>query len=448
MDYIIEEPRKTRVMMKADVVVVGAGPSGINAAIAAARNGAKTVLIERDFCLGSNMTLGPLEAIMTFHDTSSQIIKGIPQEIIDNMKVAEGSPGHIADTVGYCSTITPFDAEIFKAVVLDMLAKAKVQLLLQTMLVNVVKDGSEIKGVIVENKSGRQVIMGTQFIDCSGDGVLCFLAGAEFDIGRPQDGMTQPMTLLFKMGGVNEDKLIEYINENKSQFKFAENIKPPVMSDILHLWGFGDILIKGYEMGYLSLKRYELHMITTRRKGEVIINFTRADGDGTKAEEVTNAYIKTFKQAFELSDYLKKVLPAFKESYILTTGRVGIRETRRIIGKYVMTEEDILNQTKFFDAVAQGAFPIDIHQPGNGGMYFEMVTKAYNIPLRCLMAKDFDNLFMAGRCISVTYKALASLRISATCMAMGQAVGTVAALAAVSNRKTSQISIEEILDKI
>jgi hypothetical protein len=448
MEYINEAERKTKVLTEVDVVVAGAGPSGIVAAIAAARNGAKTVLIEQDFCIGSNITLGPLEAIMTFHDSSSQIVNGIPQEIIDQMKAEGGTSGHVKDTVGYCSTITPFDPEVFKTAVLEMLKKANVQMFLQTMLVGVIKEKSNIKGILIENKSGRQAILARQFIDCTGDGDLCVLAGEKFEMGRAQDGMTQPMTLLFKMGGVDVPLLKDYIRQNMTQFKFDKNLESPLDFKILHLWGFGDVLAKGFKTGRISLKRCEMHMITTGRENEVIINFSRVDGDGTNADDVTNAYIKSMAQIKELSDYLKDSLPAFKDAYILFTGKVGKRETRRIAGKYVLKGNEILNQTEFFDTVAKGAFPIDIHQPGGGGMYFELVTKAYNIPLRCLLAEHFENLLMAGRCISIDYKALASIRISASCMATGQAAGVTAALASVSNRNLLQVPIQEILDCI
>lgn len=448
MEYMIEKERRTPVAYEVDVVVVGGGPAGITAAVAAARGGAKTILIEQNYCLGSNLTLGPLEAIMTFHDTVSQVITGIPQEIVDRMVKRGGSFGHVPDSVGYCATITPFDPEVFKAVVLEMLQEEKVTLLLQTMFVGAVTEGGRVKAVLVENKSGRQSILAKQFIDCSGDGDLCAAAGAEFRAGRPLDGKMQPMTLLFKMGGVDIPGLRSYVRSNPAQFKLGRNLESPEEFEILHLWGFGDLLARGYEEGYLSLKRRELHMITTGRKGEVIVNFTRADGDGTNAADVTEAYVRTLGQAHELAAYFRKELPPFRNSYLLFTGKVGVRETRRVLGNYVLTEQDVLDQTEFTDTVARGAFPIDIHQPGGDSLSFKMVTKAYNIPLRCLEAKGFGNLLMAGRCISIDSKALASVRISASCMATGQAAGKSAALAAGAGKGPSAIPVKESMDKI
>lgn len=448
MESIIEKQRETPVWKTADVVVAGAGPAGIVAALAAARSGAGTVLVEQDFCPGSNITLGPLEAIMTFHDSASRIIEGIPQEIINRLVAAGGSPGHVPDTVGYCSTITPFDPEVFKAVVLEMLEQAHVSMLFGTLTAGVLKDGGKVRGVLTESKSGRRAILGSQFIDCTGDGDLCAMAGARYEMGRPQDGMTQPMTMLFKMGGVDTRKFREYVGRHPSEFRFDKKMPSPPDRGILHLWGFGELLEKGFASGRLSLRRKEMHMITTDREGEVILNFTRVDGDGTDAKAISGAYVRAMGQAKELADYFKEALPGFEHAYILFTGKIGKRETRRILGKYVLTEEDILHQTDFPDTVARGAFPIDIHQPGGDSMYYEMVTKAYNIPLRCLQARGFSNLWMAGRCISVDYKALASVRITASCMATGQAAGAAAALASASQKDGSQISVREITENI
>lgn len=444
MEYIEEKPKMTPIISKGEVVIIGGGAAGFIAAISAAYNGTKVILIEKSPFIGGTIIHGPLEAIMTFHDSKKQIIQGITQEFIDRLRQAGGSIGHVKDDVGYCETITPVDTEIMKLVALEMLQECGVNLFLDSLATDVVMKKDAIKAVIIENKSGRQAIIGDIFIDCSGDGDLCALAGNEFEKGRGKDRLLQPMTLLFKVNGVDIDRLVEYVKTNKEQFKLESKLEDLKSNRILHLWGFSKVLEKGFENGALSLKRKELHMATTLRKNEVIINFTRIAGDGTKIEDINTAQIIGTKQAHELVELFKKRVPGFEQSYISYTGNVGVRETRRIKGDYTVVEDDILNSRRFEDVVARGAFPIDIHQADSDSMEYKKVNQAYDIPYRALLPNKLDNVFMAGRCISVSHKALASIRISATCMAIGEAVGVASALCVKENLRPRDLDIQKL----
>src|SRR5215472_7487547 len=195
MDTYWEQAREIPIRYRAEVVVVGGGVAGVSAAIAAARNGADTLLIERYGALGGNLTIGLLEASMSFHDRQGkQLIGGIPDEIIRRLREAGGTVGHVIDDVGYAGTVTPYDPEELKMVCLQMTQEAGVRLLLHTWVVRAIRNGDRLTGVFIENKSGRQVAEARIFVDCSGDADVAALAGVEFAIGREGDGLTQPMS--------------------------------------------------------------------------------------------------------------------------------------------------------------------------------------------------------------------------------------------------------------
>ncbi len=442
MRYVLEEQKKIPVAAEKDVVVVGGGPTGLMAAIAAARSGASVLLLEMLPFAASNMVNGPLEAIMTFHDTDRQIVGGIPQEFVDRLVRAGGSPGHIPDDVGYCKTLTPFDPEIAKLVSFEMLEESKVELLLQTKAVGCLRENRTVKGVIIENKSGRQAVLGKVFVDCSGDGDLCFFAGADFEKGK--NGSTQPMTALFRVGGADTGRMLDFVKHNKRRFKFG--VDPEMLSEAspVHLWGFGEVLDKGFEEGFLSLKRKEIHVMTSARPGELVINYTRAPGDGTDGSDVTRAQRTTVKQAHQLVSYFKKEVPGFEKAYIISTGVIGIRETRRIRGLYMLSESDIVQHAAFQDVVARGAFPIDIHQPDSDSLEYKSVVKAYDIPLRSMVPAGIDNVLMAGRCLSASHEGIGSVRITATCLAMGQSAGTAAAVCALEKARPADMDVQKL----
>ena len=439
------------VRLSCDVAVAGGGPAGFTAALAAARTGADTVLVEAMPAILGNITGGPLEAIMTFHDGSSQVIGGIAEEFIEQCAKMGGSPGHVPDTVGYCKTITPFSPTIAKIAAFEMLQEAGVTILLQTCVGDCILENRKIRCIIAQSRNSRFAIEAKTFVDCTGDGDLSFTAGCNFEKGD-ENKCLQPMTSLMHLGEVDYGKLISYVIENKNDFKFygdeafdecissyrAGKRKP------LHLWGFGPILDRGFREGRLSLKRDEMHMMTGFYNSEVIVNFTRFDGDGTDPFDRTKAQIATILQANELYLWLREVIPAFERSHILSVGTVGIREGRRIKGRYCLTQEDLVNGRQFDTAVAKGAFPIDLHKPGGASMEYIRLNRSYSIPMESLMSADVGNLFMGGRCISCTHKAQASVRITATSMATGQSAGVMAAVSALNGSVMNDLNYREI----
>lgn len=431
---LTEPTKKIPVINEYDVIVGGGGPAGIAAAIAAARNKAKTILIERYGFLGGMLTNGLIGNILTFHTkTHRQIIKGIAQEIINRMIALNGAIGHIRDPIGMAGTFTPYDPEVLKYVALQMVKEANVKLLLHTWISNTIIKSNEVKGVIVENKSGRQAILGKVTIDATGDGDIAAHAGAEYIIGRKSDGLTQPMTLMFKMCNVDIEKTLKYIIANPEEFILAIPPEELKKLPVIGISGFFKFIAKAKKYKEFDVDRDRVLFFTTLRKGEVIVNMTRiSEMNGTKANDLTDAEIYARTQVKLIVEFLKKYIPGFKNSYLSETAtQVGVRETRHIIGKYMIEKEDIVECRDFPDSIARGAYPIDIHALKGSGLKLISLKKgeSYGIPYRCLLPKEIRFLLVAGRCISATHEASAALRVSATCFAIGEAAGTAAALA-------------------
>lgn len=415
-----------------DVVVGGGGISGCFAALAAAKAGAKVSLVESSDTIGGISVEGPLEAFMTFHDENGSISTSMTEEFIDRLVKAGGSPGFIRDTVGYCKTIVPYDAEILRDLLFRMLDEKKVDILLNSTVSDTETNDRNVFAVIVSSKGNVSPLKASAFVDATGDGDLAFHAGASVMVGRKSDGKVQPMTLLFLVAGVDSDALKRYVFSNRDKFKMDWSIIDKEPQTLIHLWGFEDILARGYFEQKLSLLRSEIQVMESVQPGIYVINYTRFSGNPLSPEEVSKAQQITIRQAHELTDFLRSTVPGFSKAYISRTGKLGIRESRRIVGRYILEEDDVLNSKHFDDAVVQGAFPVDIHQPDGNSLAYTRITKAYTIPASCLTSKDFDNLFMSGRCISASHEAIASARISATAMATGQAAGVLAAVEAES----------------
>ncbi|RJS74961.1 FAD-dependent oxidoreductase [Candidatus Bathyarchaeota archaeon] len=387
-----------------NVVVVGGGTAGLAAAVAAGRSGAQTLLIERYGFLGGSMTAGLVNPFMPFNAGEEQIVHGIFQEIIDRL----------ARMDGYDKKTRAFDPEIMKVVADEMVQEAGVELLLHTCVIDVIMHGNEIFGVEVHNKSGRQLVSGKVFVDATGDGDVAVMAGAPYEKGRKQDGLMQPMTLVFRMAGVDVSRV-------------------PPRKEINRLF------LEAKAAGIVNIPRENVLYFSTTHKGELHFNSTRVlKADGTNVEDLTRAEIEARRQMVELAKFFKERVPGFENAYLSRSGaEIGVRETRRIIGEYVMTGQDIIEARKFKDVIARGSYWIDMHNPVGQGQEDNPYAKkcpppgeSYDIPYRCLVPKKVENLLVAGRCISTTREAQAAIRIMPTVVAIGEAAGTAAALAA------------------
>jgi hypothetical protein len=417
-----------------DVIVVGGGVTGFVAATAAGRNGAKTLLIERDGSLGGTMANALVSPMMTFHSSKEQIIKGLAQEVVDRLIAIHASPGHVFDTTGYVKSVTPFDNEALKLIAQRMVLESGSELLLDTLVQDVIIEGDILRGVIVRHKGGIEELYGRVIIDSSGDADVAAKAGAPWEIGRESDKLVQPVSLMFKVGPIDLHKLKLHIINHPQDFDMTkEGINALAEQEFISINGFIDQLQKSIKDGELPLYRQHCLFFSTNHADEVLINMSRITNiDPLSAWDLTKAEVLGREQMFALMDFFQKYIPGFEKAHILSAGaRVGVRESRRIIGEYVLTGEDITSGRHFSDAVVRNAYPIDIHaptthEPDVDG--FLKVGEYYEIPYRCLVPLKVEQLLVAGRCISATHEAQGSTRISPTCMALGQAAGTAAAL--------------------
>jgi hypothetical protein len=428
---------------KYDVIVAGGGVAGVVAAIAAARNGAKTLLIDKWSYLGGNATAGYVTLSMTYHNMlGEQVVKGIPQEIIDE-RVKIGDLGILPCPVRPPKmTCSPWNEDIMRYVLSEMLVKSGSEILLHTFVYGAAREQRKVTGVEVVNKSGRQTLRSEVIIDATGDGDVAAAAGATMIKGRRKDGLLLPATLIFKMTHVNLEKTLEYVNQHPDRFgpgrgwSVGTDTKLPIIH--INLAGFTDEWLEGKRNGYISPSIDPEHSsmirINPSRPDEVYVNMTRVmNVDPSDAWSLTNGEIEGMRQAIRCASWLVRYVPGFESSRLVLAPQLGLREGRRIVGEYILTGADIMEGRKFPDVIAKTGIGLDIHAVEEEGGHQFIPTKgggSCDIPYRVLIPKEVDNLLAAGRCISVDDEALASIRLMPNCMATGQAAGTAAALSA------------------
>lgn len=272
MNFVYELERKTPVVAKPDVLVVGAGPAGIGASVAAARNGARVLLVERYGFLGGNLTVAMVNPMFTFHDIEGrQVIRGIAGEIVDRLVEVTASLGHVRDLTFDNASMTPFDPEGMKYCLFQMVRDAGVQLLLHTWVVDAVVAGSRLESVIIENKSGRQAIQPKMVIDCSADGDTATHAGARFTKGREEDGMMQPVTLFFRIADVDDQRLRNWMKENRHLLKDEPTDEEIDGSNAIAFLGLQSLVVQAMERGeFPASAAPAFFCINCRAKGKLL----------------------------------------------------------------------------------------------------------------------------------------------------------------------------------
>ena len=311
------------------------------------------------------------------------------------------------------------------------------------------KEGDELKGVIIESKAGREVMLAKTIIDCSGDADVAYRAGVPCEYGNEQGGV-QPPTLMFCLGGVDTEKLRTSVAEEPrtylTDFIPAEYFG---QNNQFVLVGMRNLVKKAQEDG-LTLTTERTILITGLRKGEVWVNMTRVNGvNGTDPGSLSHGEIEGRNQIHDIQEYLIKYVPGFENAYFLKTAPfLGIRETRRIEGQYTMTREDIMSCRHFDDAIAVASYPLDIHHPQGGGCTLEWCGDCYDIPYRSLIPQQVKNLIVAGRCISTTHEAMSAIRVMAPCMAMGEAAGRAAKMAIREGVQPADIDVKKLQEEL
>jgi hypothetical protein len=445
---------------KFDVVVVGGGNAGAIAAIASARMGANTLLVEQYGSLGGALNLG-MSIKGTNDGEGGKVLGGIGEELLRQAREMSGATEAAFDPRH--GAILGQDPEVLKMLLLSMASKAMVQFLLHSYLVDAAVDGDRIESIIVANKGGLETVGGKIFVDCSGDADLAALAGAPTVLGREHDGLMQPASLIFRVGNVDLEKLLDYLEKHPEDMETPEEgTQANYTVDFLRKtpWagveGFKVLIGKAKDAGDFTMQRDRMGFNPLPERREVTINITRVHHvDGTNPLDLSRAEVEGQLQMLETIRFLNKYVPGFEYSYVVSSPyMIGIRETRRIKGTYTLTCEDVTTGRNFFDRIGRGAYPMDIHdvvrhcaESSNKGSGVSLwrIDKSYSIPARCLIPQNIGNLAVAGRAISATHEAAGSARGQAVCMVTGHAAGVMAALASQQGDDTlSSLSVFEL----
>ncbi|MGN1226713.1 MAG: FAD-dependent oxidoreductase [Candidatus Cryptobacteroides sp.] len=444
--YYTEPSRRLPLRAEVDTLVVGGGPAGLMAAQAAARGGKqKVMLIESRGYLGGNLTIG-LPILAFLGPKGNQIIYGAAQDFIDRLRAQGAASEHKPCRLHMSLTIV--DGEAVKRTAFQIMEESGVEVQLYTFVSDSIVEDGVLKGVIIESKAGREVIFARRVIDCSGDADVAYRAGVECRKGDSQGNM-QPPTLMFSMRGVEVSALRSAITREPETYDMDRMPKEQFASGKFITVGLRGQIEKAKAAG-LDIPVSRTILISGLDEDEIWVNMTRVCGtDSTIPENYTRCEMIAHRQIPLLVKYLRDYVPGFEKAWVDKVAPfTGIRESRVIVGKYVLTAEDILSGKSFPDPICMAGYPVDIHHASGGDCTMLFCEDAYPIPYRVLLPEKLEGLLVAGRCSSMNHEAMAATRVMSTCMALGEAAGTAARLSIEQGVMPSELAYSDLREAL
>lgn len=424
----IEYNRSISVVDSYDVVVCGGGPAGFIAAIAAAREGARTALIERYGFLGGMATAGLVEPISVFSYHNQRVIGGIPWEFVERLEAMGGA------LIEQPLNNIAFDPELYKLCAQRMALEAGVDLYMHSYLTGCIQEDRRIRYAVIENKNGAEAVESRVFIDATGDADFAYMAGAKM---QPVDSASfQPSSFCFCLDGVDtESELLQCMHHNQQ----GVNCQCEPVRARFHE------LQKTMEMPSFGGPWF----CTLLRKGCVTVNMTRRAVNACDNRDFTRAECGLREDIYALTEILRENFEEFKHCRVsATAAQAGVRETRCIVGLHTITGEEYLNAVEYPDSISRGAHPIDIHSTQVYKQEVQFLEKPAYVPYRALIPVGYPNLLAAGRCLSADRTAFASLRVQASAMGVGQAAGVSAAMCALNGVDVQNVDVELLRNKL
>lgn len=430
-----------------DVVVAGGGVAGVAAAVAAARMGVRTCLLEASGTLGGTATQSLVTPFMKWISGGEPAVGGIFREYLERLAKLGGIDWRQPAI---------FEPELFKVVLLELCVESGVEVWFNAVVAGAEIERNVLKSVKVHTKKGMVEVEGSVFVDATGDADLAAQAGAPIEVGRKADGLVQPVTVMFKVGGVDFESFLEYLEQHPSEaapWVSFEHLRKAVEDGVpFSFAGLYSLVRAGRARGEfpeIPGIDYIAPLAAFPDKGYAVFNNTRVcEVDPLDPRQLARATLEAYRQALGVVEFLRKYVPGFERCYLTQLScRIGVRESRRIVGDYMIKLRDLIDCVEFPDRIARGCYAVDVHppRPGEKPIYIPVPEgKSYTIPYRALVPLKVDGLLAAGRCISAEHEALGAIRVIPTATATGQAAGVAAALSSAVGIEPRKLDATEV----